>query len=306
MAVDKGYCEKHCDSAGDLLELLLPFPKLQTQKPNPSFIFRGHAKACWELIPIALRIQQNGISRAQSLVDQGDGRQADYQVFSEIKLLDGFRKACDIGGVAIPGDRYQLRRRRFGSLPQNADCLKFPKKWPPDAYLPALAFAQHQGVPTRLLDWTRNPTAAAYFAACQQAEGCPESQECIAIWALNTEMLDNYGIELIEMPGANSARLGAQRGLFTLIRETAPRGGPATVRCLTLAKNSCDGSHLNSYLWKITLPKKERHRLLYLCDRYGVNAATMFPGAEGAARAALEQFEWLKRDPATGKCMYER
>jgi hypothetical protein len=45
-----------------------------------------------------------------------------------------------------------------------------------------MALARHHGAPTRLIDWTHNPLIAAFFAACNTAEGDTGD---IAMWAID-------------------------------------------------------------------------------------------------------------------------
>ena len=48
-----------------------------------------------------------------------------------------------------------------------------------------LAIAQHHGLATRLLDWTRNPLVALYFAVCKEYE-TRDSDGCVAVWLAST------------------------------------------------------------------------------------------------------------------------
>jgi hypothetical protein len=179
---------------------------------------------------------------------------------------------------------------------------KEPNDWPFPPQLSLLAFAQHHGIPTRLLDWTRNATVAAYFAAAGHTDST--ETEDLAVWALNLEFVHIYEqVTVVPMPGANSTRLGAQRGLFTLSRFPSPRGVDLALDRLSFTDalvSRNEGVTSTRPLWKLTLPHSEALRLLYLCHLNGVDAAAVYPDAAGAAQATLERAAWLRTDPITG------
>src|ERR1700676_2454222 len=64
----------------------------------------------------------------------------------------------------------------------------------PDSYSPFLScadigVAQHYGVPTRFLDWTFNPTFAAFFAQENYAPDIDQSDLCV--WALDMNAVNS-------------------------------------------------------------------------------------------------------------------
>jgi hypothetical protein len=262
-----------------------------TLEDRPSqFIYRGQRDARWNLIPSILRgnIPIKGIARERELT-------ADQQIFIELAILEKFVNQCDLIGLKVANDSAKLRE----NLNPHADPVdKYyinPSEWPNENLIELMALAQHHGVPTHLLDWSKRSYVAAYFAAATALAHHDHSKgnsTKIAVWCLNIEKIRAYkNINIIKVPGSTSSNLAAQSGLFTVLKLPIGRGQPFLQKPLE-DEFACSP---HTPLWKITLPVNHITKVLDLCELYGVSAATLFPGFSGAAKAVED---WIN------KCRY--
>ncbi len=150
------------------------------------------------------------------------------------------------------------------------------------------ALGQHFGLATPLLDWTRSPFAAAYFAF---EENPADRTECRVVYALDEGAIEQrYDelqegpsfeegrlpvIELIDPMSDENQRLVSQGGLFT----RAPIGTPIE----RWVESQFEGSTA-AVLIRIEIPDLDREVCLRALDRMNINHLSLFPDLGGASR----------------------
>lgn len=150
---------------------LIAFAAEAGQRHPSSHWFRGHRKASWSL--------QSALWRRV----EDDVKHKPYTHADERNLTHRFRV------------RAATRRP---NAPEYNDCAGW------------LSLMQHYGLPTRLLDWSRSPLIAAYFAIADQS---PNNSADAAIWVLNPHRLN------MTMTGKGTTPALKSRDVGTLVRD---------------------------------------------------------------------------------------
>jgi len=326
------------NSAAEFIEALRPSNRHWwdgDRDEASSWVFRGHAQAEWPLLPTAWRPNKVIASAAREAARR-------FDVVKPSQTLSWFPSNF----ITAPGDFEQLEltkpltiattaeyipiwdfARRCDELGMNVplagtapDPIQHPN-WLPTPEYPlsgdellrftdfpeALALAQHHGIPTRLLDWTRNPMAAAFFAVEPLRK--PEPKARLVVWALHKRHAGEVHVEGVKFPygndtvGVNPAImvfrpptrnnpfLAAQAGLFTTITGSGiyymKKGGKRP----SLEGFVAEAKPASTVLRQISLSHEHAADLIEILRKENVSRSALMPTTDNVARDVLTMWE---------------
>lgn len=204
------------------------------------FLFRGQGGESWKLSSTFDRWYSGYNGSRANKVSIAD------------QLLDTFFKECELE-----------------ELPQNVR----------DNKILMLSLAQHNGLPTRLLDWSESPYVAAFFAFSGHIRHGESKDDNVAIWVLDTTndiWSSEFGCELVDVPSFGNERIKNQHGRFTYLRS------PSDSLEEYVSQFSDSGMALRKYI----VPVREAANAMSDLDSMGLSHSRIYPGLMGNAKAA--------------------
>jgi hypothetical protein len=290
----------NCATAREFIEALSPIgPYFKDAARSDEWLFRGQGKDR-PLIPSVFRKDGDGNYLWHSSLHVGrDLTDFGQFLLAERDTVVRFFQIADRRGLVLPDDSQELRSRLETAMSKRGDDMvsahaQSSWEYTDHAVLDQaslVALAQHYGIPTRLLDWTRLPYVAAFFAAESAFKRMKyaSTDDQLVVWSFLFPLLSKFDpeaqynapIRVITAPSATNSNLKAQQGVFTLVKlHDALEDGTYLPLDKILEKYAeQNDTELEGYqLRKFMLPVSQADELLQLLAKLGIMPSVIYPG----------------------------
>jgi hypothetical protein len=227
-----------------------------------SLLFRGQGNSAWQLSATLERRRQRMLYKEY------------YRIIGRIKpqietLIGGDWK--------IPA--YPEVERLVTTYQEFNDILWAGDR-PAYAYM---AYLRHHGFPSPLLDWSRSPYVAAYFAF---ANACNETSGRVSIFVLCERNFKVTGNRMNVLYNFGPYVKTHRRHVLQQSQYTVCLSFHDEWRFESYDSVFDQGPHQQAFCWKFTIPVAERPNVLALLDAHNLNAFSLF-GSEDSLMETL-------------------
>jgi hypothetical protein len=270
---------------------------------SSNYIFRGQPSAKYELVPSALRCGKENLVSKLYYSNNPSIDSVTAQILDEYLLLKNFYVDCDKNSLLIPNiDRI----RDYFATYTHLDLFRNTAGvWLPRDFYEIAGLAQHYGLPTRLLDWTRSIYTALYFSATYNL-GKDENNDYMVLWAFNPKLITLFvpPLKIIVPEYHGNPNLAAQQGVFTLweVDKLEIKGSmlvnkhpnslvdrrPLNELIAEYLTNNGKETGYDNLFYKIMIPSNESIELLKYLSFLGYDSAKLFPGYYGVVKNIKE------------------
>jgi hypothetical protein len=161
------------------------------------------------------------------------------------------------------------------------EALFAPDRFPSGIHYEYMAYLRHHGFPSPLLDWSRSPYVAAFFAFRHARQGVGKSSSiycyCDSMTGVTGGAVGERAIRTLGPYVRTHPRHFLQQSFYTVCESWNPYSGWQYDSHQAVFEHTRPG---HDFLWRFDLPSTERVKILRQLDEFNLNAYSLFDSDE--------------------------